>query len=86
MTHFGKILPNLGIQIFPKNRALSLLSRYGSLTSCTISRKTYEGIPRKVRLQTDERIDEGKDGQTRIHRTLPQGGDPIKGQWNGMFE
>ena len=55
-------MPNLGIQIFPKNRALSLLSRYGSLTSCTISRKTYERIPRKVRYKrtnelTKERTD-----------------------------
>ena len=37
------------MRIFPKNPALSLLSIYGPLTSCKISEKTNEPIPRKVR-------------------------------------
>ena len=39
-VHFGPFFPNLGqTGIFPKNRALSLLSVYGPLTSCKISIK-----------------------------------------------
>ena len=37
------------MRIFQKNRALSLLSIDGPLTSCKISEKTNEPIPRKVR-------------------------------------
>ena len=37
------------MRIFPKNPALSLYRIYGPLTSCKISEKTNELIPRKVR-------------------------------------
>ena len=36
------------MRIFPKNWDLSVLSVYGSLTSCKISEKTNEPIPRKA--------------------------------------
>ena len=50
LGYFGPFLPNLGkMRIFPKNRALSLLSLYESLTSCKRPEKTNEPIPRKVR-------------------------------------
>ena len=85
LVHFEPILPFLGkVKVFPKNRALPLLSPCGPLTSCTISRATNERIPIKKACYgwTNERTDEltgGRtDEQTRIHRTLPQGGDPIK--------
>ena len=46
------------MRIFPKNPALSLFYIYGPLTSCKISEKTNEPIPRKVRYgRTDERTD-----------------------------
>ena len=46
---FGHFLPIFRkMRIFPKNPALSLLSIYGPLTSCKISEKTNEPIPRKV--------------------------------------
>ena len=48
-TYFWSILPISGkIQIFTKTWAASLFSPYGSLTSCTVSRKNNEWIPRKV--------------------------------------
>ena len=47
---FGPFFPIFQkMRIFLKNRALSLLSIYGPLTSCKISEKTNEPIPRKVR-------------------------------------
>ena len=47
---FGPFFPIFQkMRIFPKNRALSLLSIYGPLTSCKISEKTNESIQRKVR-------------------------------------
>ena len=68
---FGPFFPFLGkMRIFPKNRALSLLSIYGPLTSCKISEKTNEPIPRKVRYRRT-------DGHGWIHRILPATGDPI---------
>ena len=49
LGYFGPFLPNLGqTRVFPKNRALSLLSVYRCLTSCIISKKTNEPILRKV--------------------------------------
>ena len=77
----GHFCPFLGIfpriRIFPKNWALSLLSSYGPLTSCKISRKSNEQFLRKRRYgRTDGRTDERTDGQPWNHRTLPQGGGP----------
>ena len=46
---FGHFFPIFWkMRVFPKNRALSLLSLYGPLTSYKISKKTNEPIPRKV--------------------------------------
>ena len=45
----GTFSPFFGkLRVFPKNQALSLLSLYGPLTSCKISKKTNEPIPRKL--------------------------------------
>ena len=47
---FGPFFPIFQkMRIFPKNPALSLFIIYGPLTSCKISEKTNEPIPRKVR-------------------------------------
>ena len=47
---FGPFSPFLRkSEFFLKNPALSLLSIYGPLTSCKISKKSNEPIPRKVR-------------------------------------
>ena len=56
---FGPFLPIFEkMRIFPKNGAQSLLSIYGPLTSCKISEKTNEPIPRKVRYEcTHERTE-----------------------------
>ena len=66
LVHFEPILPFLGkVKVFPKNRALPLLSPCGPLTSCTISRATNERIPIKkfvtggrVNGRTNEQTDE----------------------------
>ena len=71
LDHFGPFLPNLGqTRVFPKNRALSLLSIHGPLTSCKISERTNDPIPRKC--VTDVRTYVHTYGQTLIHRPLPQ--------------
>ena len=55
LAHFGIILYVLGnIRIFPENQTLSLLNLYSFLTSCTISRKTKDWIPRKVHYGSTE--------------------------------
>ena len=49
LGNFRHFLPNLGkMRIFPKKRALSLLSLYESLTWCKRPEKTNERILRKV--------------------------------------
>ena len=48
------------MRIFPKNRALSLLSVYGPLTSCKITEKTNEPIQRKVRYGRTNRRTDGR--------------------------
>ena len=49
LGYFGPFWPNLGqTRIFPKNRAPSDMSLYGPLTSCKVSEKSNEPIPRKV--------------------------------------
>ena len=46
---FGPFLPIFGkMRVFPKNPALSLFYVYGPLTSCKITKKTNEPIPRKA--------------------------------------
>ena len=50
------------MKIFPKNSALSLLCLYGPLTSCKISKKANDSIPRKLRYRL-------MHARTWIHRT-----------------
>ena len=49
LGHFGPFLPKFGqTRYFGENRAVSLLSVYGPITSCKRSEKNNEPIPRKV--------------------------------------
>ena len=55
--------PILGeIQIFPKSRALSLLSPYSPITSDTISKESNEHIPKRSVFLKNKRM----DGHTRF--------------------
>ena len=68
---FGHFFPIFRkIRVFPKNRALSLLSLYGPLTSCKISKKTNESIPRKVHYR---RTDARTDARTDMNSQDPSG-------------
>ena len=70
---FGPLLPIFWkIRVFPKNRALSLFSLYGPLTSCKKSEKTNETILRKT--VTDRQTDRQTDGRTTLNsQDLPRG-------------
>ena len=51
--YFGPFMPKYGkMGVLPKNRALSLLSPYGPLTSCRKSEKTNEKFLRKLMTTT----------------------------------
>ena len=57
---FFPIFQKMGV--FPKNRALSLLSLYGPLTSCKISKKNYRVNSKESALQTDTQTEEQTHG------------------------
>ena len=70
---FWPIFPIFGAKrFFLRNPALSHRKKHGPLTSCWVSQKTNESIPRKL---PDGRTERWKDGKTErrtlIHRTLP---------------
>ena len=70
--YFWSIFPVFGAKnFFPKNPVLSRTTPYGPLTPCLVSGKTNEMEGKLLRKLRDGRTEGRKDGQPRIHKTLP---------------